>query len=136
MAFTDEEREQIRYHLGYLQVEPAGSLSFGIPRPIETMYLVETSMDNILAVAENRVRRIVQVLDKIECRLIDSIDRLAATSLDGLTLRDDEQDRLEREYWRWAGRMADILGVPFYPYANRFRAEGRGSRAGNIPVRG
>ena len=73
------------------------------------------------------------MLDGIECRLVDALDRLAATRLDGLELRPDETERLEGEYARWAARLANQLGVPLYPYAPRFRKLMSGV---NVPVTG
>lgn len=134
MALTDEQKERVRYHLGYLSSSPAGSLQFGQPRPAQTLFLVESAMGNLMAVAEPRVLRILGVLDDIECKLVEGLEYLVASSLDSMQIREDHLDRLEREYWRWAGRLADVLGVPFYHYANRFRKEGRGSKAGSIPV--
>lgn len=134
MALTDEERQKVRYHLGYLSVAPAASLNFGMPRPIQTIFLVELAMDNILPVAIDKIRQIVGIMDGIECRLVDAQDRLSATSLDNLSLRRDETDALEAEYYRWGGRLADTLGVPFYAYSNRYRRHGKGF-AGSIPVR-
>ncbi len=134
MAFTDPEKERIRYHLGYLEVQPAASIQFGVPRPIQTIFLVETAMNNILQVAEDRIRRIVGVMDGIEDQLIDAQARLAAIQLDELHLREDEPDKLEKEYVRWGCRLADTLGVPIYPYSTRYR-NGMGVVAGSIPVR-
>lgn len=131
MPFDAAEKERIRYHLGYLNAQPAASLQFGQPRPIQTLFLVESAVENLLPEAEDRVRRFVRVLDDIECKLIDAQDRLAATQLDSLYLRDGEPDLLEHEYHRWASRLADTLGVPLYPFAERFR---RVRGAGNIPV--
>jgi hypothetical protein len=71
------------------------------------------------------VRSILGVLEGIEEKLICAQDRLAAARLGNLTLRgikrgETEADGLENEYTRWAGRLADILGVPFYPGSRRF----------------
>ena len=41
---------------------------------------------------------------------------------------------LEKEYARWGGRLADVFGVPFYPYSNRYKYN-MGTVAGNVPVR-
>ncbi len=135
MAFTDPEKERIRYHLGYVEVQPAASIQFGVPRPIQTIFLVETAMNNILQVAEDRVRRIVGVMDGVEEQLIDAQARLAATQLDELHLREDEPDKLEKEYVRWGCRLADVLGVPIYPYSQRYK-NWMGTVAGNVQVRG
>lgn len=132
-VLTPQEKERARYHLGYLGVQVADSLSFGQPIPIQTLFIVEASMDNLIAEHVPRVRAILNTLDGIECRLIDAAGRLAATALGELKLRDNEPDLLEREYYRWAGRLADILGCPLYPYSNRFK--GRGAGGGSLPVR-
>jgi hypothetical protein len=135
MALTDAEKERVRYHLGYLGVQPAASIQYGLPKPIQTLFLVETAMSNIMAVSEERVRKILGILDDLEDKLVEAQDRLAADKLEELVLRRGEPDLLEAEYNRWAGRLADILGVPLYPYASRFR-EGGGNAVSNVKVRG
>jgi hypothetical protein len=134
MPLDAREKERARYHLGYLAVQPAASIQFGIPRPIQTMFLVETALENIIEEAVDRVRKILKIMDDTEMRLVESQDRLAASALDALKLRENEPDLLEREYVRWGWRLADVLGVPIYPYSNRYRM-GAGTRAGSIPVR-
>lgn len=143
-SFTEEEKERIRYHLGYMATsfggnQAAASMSFGIARPIQTMFLVEDAIQNLLTnvYATDRVRRILQTLDDLETKLIAASCTLAAEALGSLKLRGAEQgktfpDLLEREYVRWAGRLADVLGVPIYPYAKRFKGSGPGK---SVPVR-
>lgn len=134
MPLDDREKERARYHLGYLAVQPAASIQYGIPRPIQTMFLVEVALNNLIEVAVDRVRRILQILDNTETRLVEAQERLAADALDTLKLRANEPDLLEREYARWGMRLADILGVPIYPYSQRYRSA-FAVHAGNIPVR-
>lgn len=124
MALTDQEKERVRYHLGYPEVQPAASITFGIPRPIQTMFLVESAMNYLMPVAEDRVRSIIGVMDGVECRLIEAQDRLAAKRIDSLELRDDEPSQLETEYQRWGFRLADTLGVPVYAYSTKYRRSG------------
>lgn len=135
---TEIEKEKTRYHMGYLNVAPAASIQYGIPRPLQTIFLLETAMSNLMVVAEPRVRSILSILDSIECKLVESINRLAATKLAELTLRDDEPQRLEQEYDRWSGRLADLFGVMRYPYSQRFGGTGTSSNSGarNVPVSG
>lgn len=133
MAFTDDEKQRIRYHLGYPSVQSAASLSFGMVKPLQTLFLVESAMTLILPVAEDKARSILNILDGIECRLVDAQDRLAAKSVDSLTMRPDETAALEGEYLRWANRLADVMGVPLYAYSLRFKRQGQ-SYAGSIPV--
>ena len=134
MAFTDEEKQRIRYHLGYPSVKSAAALSYGMVKPLQTLFLVESAMNLILPVAEDKVRGLLNTLDTIECRLQDAQTRMAATSVDTLTMRRDEADALETEYRRWANRLADTLGVPLYAYSLRFQRQGA-VYAGSIPVR-
>lgn len=134
MALTPEERLRTKYHLGYPSELSAASISYGIARPQQTLFLVELAMNNLQPAAEDKVRQILGVLDGIECRLIDAQDRLAAKSIEQLTMRPDEPDALEHEYYRWGGRLADVLGVPFYAYSNRYKPGG--TTVQNIPVRG
>lgn len=133
MPLSDAEKERVRYHLGYLEVGTAASIQFGIPRPLQTIFLVETAMTQLLENATDRVRRILNIMDGVENKMVDAQDRLAAIQLDELHLRDNEPDQLEREYVRWGHRLADILGVPIYAYSTKYRSVG--VRAGSIPVR-
>ena len=134
MPLTDEEKERVRYHLGYLGVAPAASIQLGIPRPLQTVFLVEDALNSIIEGVIPRVRKILKIMDDVECKLCEAQDRLAAKQLDSLILRDSEPDQLEREYVRWGKRLADIFGVPLYPYSERYKNAG-GVAAGNVPVR-
>lgn len=140
---TELDRANIRHHLGYLAVGAtnnnsqafpppgapgnAASVQFGIPRPVETLFLLELAMNQILEISIPRVRDMLGTLDLIERTMVQSIVRLAADKVGSITLRSSlpgqsEQDALEREYQRWAARLADDLGVPFYPFSRRFKA--------------
>jgi hypothetical protein len=158
MPLTDGDREKIRYHLGYVNVGAtnnnsqsfpppgtpgnAASLLFSVPRPVETLFWVEDAMNLVLEIAVPRIRRLLAVLDQIEAQLIDSLTRLKAAEVGNIKLRPaqngvSEQDALEREYWRWSGRLADQLGVPRYPFSDRHRAVNQAGRVGtvrNVPV--
>lgn len=137
MPLTAEEKDRVRYHLGYTSVQPAAAIDYGIIRPVQTAFLVELAMTNLLEEALPRVRRYLTTLDELECLLAESAERLAARRLGDIELRDSEPDLIEREYDRWTGRLADVLGVPRYGYSSRNRPPGAGpGQAGNIPVRG
>jgi hypothetical protein len=110
----------------------AGSIQFGLPRPVQTLFIVEEAMTQLIAEGVDRVRRLLNILDNIECKLIAAQDRLAASKLGELETREGEPDLLEKEYYRWAGRLADQLGVPRYAYSDRTRGAGA---AGILPVR-
>lgn len=132
--FDNNEKERIRYHLGYLNVQPAASITFGIPVPIQTMFLVEAAMNQVLPTAEDRVRKILGILDRIECKLVEAIDFLVASKVDDTELRENHPDLLEHEYCRWASRLSDELGAPLYPGSPKFRSL-FGTGVGSIPVK-
>jgi hypothetical protein len=119
--------------MGYLGVQVAASISFGIPVPQTTIFLLEDAMNRLITTSEGRVRDLLARLDSTEERLFQSQERLAAKSLGEIELRDDEPGQLENEYIRWANRLADVMGCPLYAYSSRFK---QGTVAGNIPVRG
>lgn len=132
-SLSDADKERARYHLGYLASSFAASLQFGLPRPQQTMFMVENALADLSnPYAVNRVVCILDDLDRIEQRMKLSLDQLGVDTLDKLKLRANLPDLLEREYKRWAGRLADVLGVPFYAFSQRFRNTGPGM----IPRRG
>jgi hypothetical protein len=139
MALTQQEIERARYHLGYPEAGQVASLQYGIPIPIQTLFLFESAVNYVLPVAEQRVRQILLVMDNIEVQMSGpAVARLAAIQLGDLKLRENEPDLLEGEYRRWGYRLAETLGVPVYAYSTKYRmgagGVGAGS-AGSIPVR-
>jgi hypothetical protein len=136
MALTPAEKERVRYHLGYPETNPSASIQLGIPRPLQTMFLVEAALNYVMPEAEFRIRHLVAVMDGIEQQLVEAQPRLAATKLDELTLREDETTRLEYEYVRWGCRLADVLGVPIYAYSTRYMGKVGSTVAGSVRIRG
>jgi len=144
-GLTAEEAERTRYHLGYLGTSFGGqgvaaSIQLGVARPVQTMFLVEEAIQNLLTnpYVVDRVRRVLQTLDNIEEKIRNSSTMLAVEQVGNIRLRGADAgktytDLLEREYKRWAFRLADILGVPIYPFSRRFSATGPGR---SIPVKG
>lgn len=133
MALTDQEKDDIRYHLGYPGIRPTG-VAFGAVIPVEMTFLLESTMDVLRDGQLERVRRFLCALEKIECLMVEFLPDAAVTKLgSGLEINQGSQDKLEHEYWRWAARLADILAVPFYPFAARFAA-GQGARVKSVPV--
>lgn len=136
-SLTDQDKERIRYHTGYLETSLAASIQFGIPRPLQTVFLLESAMGLLVEPnAVERVKCLLDTLDGIESQLQRAIKSLGAAKIGNLELRsakigETHTDLLEREYVRWARRLADVLGVPLYPYSARFRP-GAGA-AGMIP---
>jgi hypothetical protein len=135
---TEQECERVRYHLGYMATgfgseQAAASLQLGTARPVQTAFLLEEAIKNLLTniYALDRVRKILNILDNIEQQMLCATAQLGVEKLGEITLRgakagETHTDMLEREYRRWAKRLADVLGVPFYPFSGRFNTRGPG----------
>ena len=139
---TEEEKARVRHHTGYPEMSMAASIQFGVPRPAQLAFLLESAFNQVLPTAVDRVRQILQVLDDIEQKMIDAQCYLVADQLEELSLAGSKDaksrlvtDRLESEYVRWAERLVDIFGVPLYPFAARFQGRSGGRRVGNINIR-
>lgn len=139
MPFTEQDRSRIYYHLGYPDVTNVSSIQLGFPALSQPQFLVTSAMDRLNPASVPRVIRILNIMDGIESQMVKALNRLKAQQLGELKLRNTneestEQDLLEREYGRWAQRLADILGVPINPYAMRYGAL-EGGAGVNVPVR-
>lgn len=116
MALSPEERERVRTHLGYTSTAPVSSIAFGVPRGGESLYMVESAMNNLLVVAEGRVRETLGRLDTTLDRINGAEERLAARSIGEIETNPDEIKMLWRSYRSWQEQLANVLGV----YPNRF----------------
>lgn len=134
-TFTASERQRIRVDLGYLGSGTSASFSLGLPRPMQNIYLVEDAINFVLPETEPIVRRIMDVMDNVETKLVEAQDLLAATKVDEILTRADECDRLEEQWVRWGEQLASVIGAPYNYYNARYQRWAAGSQAGSIPVR-
>jgi hypothetical protein len=135
-VLSEVDKERARYHLGYMTVVIPGSMAFSIPQVTETQWLFEDAVTRIRVESEQRVIGLLDKLDQIECTLFRASSELFAKRAAELEPNLSQPDDVEREYMRWACRLADMLGVFPYPYSERFKAlVNNGGRAGNVAVR-
>lgn len=134
MALSDADKTRTRYHLGYLASSFAGSFQLGIPRPTQTVFLLEQAMNLITdPLAIDRVVELLDTMDCIEAKLKGAADQVGVSQLGDLKLHpladkgELGTDSLDKEYARWGSRLADTLGVPFYPFSRRYQKRGPGS---------
>jgi hypothetical protein len=127
MAFADVEKVRLRHHLGYLNVAFAQTFALGIPTAVETQFLIEGAMNRVLPAAESECRRLVGILDKIECQMVDDQELLAVEKVDEIGISAKEMPRLRIEYQHWQRALGNLLGVPPNPYDQRFGGYSGGS---------
>lgn len=133
-ALNEQEKERIRYHMGYMETSYAASVQFGLARPIQTMFILDQAMGLLTnPFALDRARRVLDTLDNLECQLQAAVKTTMVSNMGTMNLHPLAAqgklatDSIEREYVRWARRLADILGAPLYPYSARFVTGGPGS---------
>jgi hypothetical protein len=131
-ALTDAEKQRVAYHMGYPGVTSAASVAFGVPLMTQTNFLIYNVLGHLLDSAIDQVRSISNTMDGIETKLIDAQDRLAATRLEDLYLREDECEALNKQYQNWGYRLSDITGAPVYPYSRRY--SGGGGGVTSVPI--
>lgn len=129
---TNAEKERVRYHLGYMNTDPAASIMLGVPGASQPLFLMESAMNRLLPEGEARVREHLATLDMVEGKLRECMERMAATRVGEIDLNPREPQMLEREYKRWQARLARQLGA----YANPFDPSGAGGGGVNVPVAG
>ena len=139
IRLSEADRARARYHLGYLNVEPVSSIALGFPSAQQPMFLFERAADRIMPEAMSRILCILNTLDAIEGQMREALCRLKVQQVGEVKIRNTndeptEQDLLEKEYLRWAKRLADDFGVPLNPFSERFRGGGGGIPPFNIPV--
>ena len=113
---------RIRYHMGYPNLSAGPSLAAGVPIDTPYMTLLQRAFSLLLPDAEPLVLSLVDRLDAIDVRIIDAQERMQVSKADGVEMRADETDALEREYMRQVGRLSDTLGCSIYPFSERFKS--------------
>lgn len=129
------QRERVRYHLGYPTVQIAATIQLGIPTPVQTLYLVDATLNSVPAETIPRIMSILNTMDNIECLLREVAGHVAVSKSGNTELRENEGDLIEEEYAKWQGRLSDLLGAPPYPYSNRTK-RAYGVMTGSLSVRG
>lgn len=125
VQLTDEEKSKVRRHLGFPEVEQISSATFGLVVPLQGLFMVDTAMNHLSAPAAARVRQLIGLMDAMEQKMVQATCQIGVEQVGDIRLRSADAgktttDLLEKEYLRWAKRLADCLGVAFYPYSARF----------------
>jgi hypothetical protein len=135
MPLTTQDKERCRYHLGYINARVAPAMAMGMIRLMQTQFLVEATFETLLEESVPRVLSILEIMDNIEKQQVNALMRIKASKLDTLTLRDDEHERLDKEYAKWGYKLANILGCMPYPFSQRYYQSAFSSGVTCIPVR-
>lgn len=111
MALTDTEKSNIRRYLGYPELEAATVYQQGMPRTIETSFVLEQNMLNLTTTGITQVRGILAQIATSRTEIDASLGRLKASELKGIVLNPKELDQ-RKKHDRWLiGQLAAVLAV-------------------------
>ena len=119
MPLIEAEKVKIRHHMGFLNVAEAYTFVLGTPAGVETQFLIEGAMIRVLESAMSEIRRHIQILDSIEEQKINDLELLAVNKVGEIDVRSDEQAALDKQYERWQGSLANLLGCIPNPFDKR-----------------
>ncbi len=124
-GLTEQERVQIRHHLGYVNVSAGYTFALGVPAAVETQFMIEGAMNLVMPTALPQIRRIIGILDTIEAQKVDDLELLAVNRLDTIDVNQGEQKQLDKQYDYWVNALANMLGSQRNPFDQRvFNAPG------------
>lgn len=120
MPLTEQEKVQVRHHLGYMNVKESQTFVLGFPAGVQTQFMIEGAMNKVLEDAMHQLRRHVAILDKIESQMVDDQELLSVQSVDEIVINPEEMNKLRKEYQHWRKGLANLLGIVPNPYDGRF----------------
>lgn len=126
MAVTEEEKVRARHHMGYSGMQAVQTFRVGVPGPIQTAFIIEGNLNNILPQSEMLFRKLLEQLDCIEAQIEENQGNLAVSGVDEIQIRADEFEQLVKRYkWR-QGELANLLQCPPNPFDMRWGSWGGG----------
>lgn len=105
MAFTDTEKNNIVYYLGW----PAKTL---VESSTHYQHVVNDRMINLSDAAETKTRSLLGELKKIDEKLEEARCRLSATKIGDITTNKDEIRMLKTERNRVIRELSRLLDIP------------------------
>lgn len=122
MPLSIEEKERVRYHLGYINAAQAPTIMAGTLQARSVQLMLEAMFSNLLVEAEPGIRRAICELDKIEdeqsaVRAMFGVKKVGGQEFDAIAALEALQD----SYRQWSQRLADGMGVVVNPYSLKHR---------------
>ncbi len=130
-SFTDADKAELRYHLGYPDVDSMAAVRNDvlIVHPYQTK--LEYVMDHVTTSCIPRVQKLMAILDSIETQLTEANERLQVVKADVVLTNPMEQTALRNEYRYWRSRICNMLNVE----PNPMEAGGTGACGINVRVK-
>jgi len=131
VTIAESDKVRARYHLGYVQIASAYTFNLGVPAAIQTQFMIEGALNNVLPQAEQKFVWVLDQLDMIECQMITDRPNLAATHVDEIGINLKEFRYLREHYLYFQTTLANMLACPPNPFDQR-PGLGQGYGAGSV----
>lgn len=136
MALTDEEKQAVRYYMGYPALTTSFGVSLGLVDKTNLNFILEGNMNRIIEDGEKWVRRSIQELQCIEDKRSSIRSNIEVRRVTGSLEFDMElgYQLLDDDEIYWVSRLADTLGAPSNPFGNRLMLSGANGGPGPATV--
>lgn len=121
MALTEEEKVQVRRHLGFLNVGQAFTFVLGTPAGVETQFIVEGAAQRLLVSAEPMVRGFLCELEELERARQRAVIDGQASAIGSIQLRGLQEllGAIDSQLAHKRGELANAFGVYQNPFDKR-----------------
>jgi hypothetical protein len=137
VALSEQEKADVRRHMGYGGVQQASTFDLGVPAGVQTAFLIEPAMQRLLPESEPVLRQYLTALNGVEQQILDDQPDYAAEKVGSITVNLREFQMLVEQYKYWQGNLGNLLQVPANPFDMRPNLGEGWSRSGggmNAPV--
>lgn len=120
MPLTPLLRAKVKRHLGYPLISAVETLRSGIKPsgPDDLVFALEPAMDHLLPEAEQMVLEIIRQLECLEKQMGVQASDLAVLAVGSIQMAGREgMSAVESEYRKWAKKLSDTVGIPFYRHS-------------------
>jgi hypothetical protein len=100
-------------------VTQAQTFVLGVPAAVQTQFVIEGALNNLLPSALPLFEDLLAKLDVTEQQIFDNTPNVAVDRVDEIELRADELKQLILRYRYWQGGLCNLLGIPPNPYDQR-----------------
>jgi hypothetical protein len=135
---AEPDRARARYHTGYGGVQAAATFFLGVPAAVQTSFVIETALNNLLPSALPRFLSLLDNLDALDQQIMDDADTLVVTKVDEIDLNEKEFEKIIQRYRHYQGALCNMLLIPPNPFDQRPHLSGgyNGSSTINVSVSG
>lgn len=121
MALSEDEKVQVRRHLGFLNVAEAFTFVLGTPAGVETQFIVEGATRRLLVSAEPMVRQFLCELSDLEKARQAAVIDGQTSKIGNIELRNLKEllSAIDDQLHHKRGELANAFGVYVNPFDKR-----------------